>query len=135
MKKLLITSLLLVLTLSLSPIVSHASLQSDCSYAGIQCRGVYMVRGEQTASTTRIYFNKGSVIDWGVNNNFTSGQFQVSVNLWRLSPLTRLESHIVSYGRSATFHYPVSVSGNYVVVLQSGDSSQGRSYAYGWLSE
>jgi hypothetical protein len=136
MKKLLISAFLLVLTLSLTPIVSHAATNVDCSYAGIQCRGVWLQRGDQTASTTSIYFNKGSVIDWGVNNNYSSlGQFQVSVNLWRLTPMTLLESHIVPFGRSATFQYPVTVSGNYVVVVQSGDYSQGRSYAYGWLSE
>lgn len=48
--------------------------------------------------------------------------------------MTKLESHIVPFGRSAKFMYPVSVPGNYAVVIQSGDYSQGRSYAYGWLS-
>lgn len=133
-KMLLISSLLLVLTLSLTPIVSHAATPIDCSGA-VECRGVYLERGDQTASTNTLYFSKGSMIDWGVNNAFASkGQFQVSVNLWRLTPMTLMESHIVPFGGNKTYHFPVTVSGNYAVVVQSGDYSQGRSYAFGWLS-
>ncbi|WML38146.1 hypothetical protein RCG19_13015 [Neobacillus sp. OS1-2] len=139
MKKLLISSLLLMLTFSLAPIISHAEKDTNCSYAGIQCQGTYMEWGDKTAGTNFIYFTKGSVIDWGVNNNYASkGQFQVEVSLWRYNPSgpsSKLESHIVPFGRAATFHYGVQTEGNYMVIVTSGDSSQGRSYAYGWLQQ
>ncbi|MEK3991984.1 hypothetical protein [Robertmurraya sp. FSL R5-0851] len=134
--KLLISSVLLGLTLCIAPINSHAARTTDCTTGVLQCRGVYLERGDQAASTTSLYFSKGSVITYGAKNNYsTLGQFQVSVNLWRTSPLTKVASQIVPFGGDKTFYFPVSESGNYAVVLQSGDSSQGRSYAFGWLKE
>lgn len=135
MKKLLVTALLLVLTLSLTPNVSKAEIDKDCSGGGIICKAVIMERGDLVAGTNTIWFNKGSVIDWGVNNNYASGQFQVEVRLYNVSTGQKVASEIVPYGRSTSKNFFVQASGNYMVMVVSGDSSQGRSYAFGWISE
>lgn len=134
MKKILISALLLVMALSSAPLVSKAEIKKDCSYAGVQCKAIEIFRGDTGHyASSAIFVPKGTIITYGVNNSYSDGQFQVGITLWNTSLTKQVASQIVPYGRNDQFSYLVTEPGNYLVILHSGDSSQGRSHAYGWL--
>jgi hypothetical protein len=101
MKKLLISALLLMLTFSLAPIISKAETPSDCSYAGTQCKGIEIFRGDTGYYTSApIYVVPGTIITYGVNNKYSDGQFQVGISLWNTTLTKQVATQIVPYGRT-----------------------------------
>lgn len=134
MKKLLVLALIFVLGLGVAPTVSDAATKKDCS-SGNKCQGIEIVRGDRLPfATNPIYVPKGDIIRYGGRNNYSDGQFQVSIELWSISPSTLIATQVIPYGLNLTFEHPVTVSGDYIIIIKSGDDSQGRSHAYGWLS-
>lgn len=134
MKKLLVVALFFVLGLGFAPTVSEAATKKDCSYTGVQCKGVEIFRGDKLPfATNPIFVSAGTVITYGANNSYSDGQFQVTIQLWNTSLTQLVASQIVPYGKNSQFLHPATESGNYIVIIRSGDESQGRSHAYAWL--
>lgn len=134
MKKLLVLALFFAFSLGFAPSVSEAATKKDCSYTGMQCKGVEIFRGDKLPfATDPIFVSSGNLIRYGTDNSYSDGQFQVSIELWNISPRQLIATQIIPYGRHMQFQHPVTVSGNYIVIIKSGDSSQGRSHAYAYL--
>ncbi|MDC3418647.1 hypothetical protein [Aquibacillus salsiterrae] len=134
-KKLFNLSTFLILTLaffSVNPISSLAADQSDCSSDGVRCQEVEMFQGEKSASTNSIYVSKGSYIYWGAST-YDDSQFQVGAYLYDPDLNLIGEIGVAGSGGIDWDQIRAEQSGDYFVVLKSGDSSQGRSHAYAYL--
>ncbi len=136
MKKVFSISLIVVmLSLGLASGTISAETDTDCSSYRQICYGVYLESGDLSADTNTISVPSGATIAFGGNNHFlTKGKFQVEVILYRVDTFMEYDSMIIPYGQSDSdwaFNVP---AGDYVVIVKSGDYSQGRSYAYGYIS-
>lgn len=128
-----IFSLGFILTILFNPISGEAATKSNCSDSYVRCQAVTIYKGNLSGTTNSIYVPKNGSIYFTVET-FDDSLFQVGAYLYDEN--LKLIYSLGASGSGGVNWKTITApsSGNYHVVLKSGDTTLGRSHARAYLS-